>query len=298
MTTFDTTGTVTARFNRPSPTSRTLLEFMYVKNGTYSDPTSIKSVHIFKDTNLGSADNWLDLSSASTTYGLVAASSNASALIVFSGSTQDEADYNATPSGVIFKRSTGKYAVLLEDEIPWFDASTGAARTYYTSSTDLTAGKYWDIWTVVDNSTSSTYVHSFELFNDNIITLSEPMMVTTRQKLVQKYINKNSKIDLHITSEHTVNNTNITPEIKSVFNSTILDNAAIRIIKLKDDTSTGTPYEETLAWTSTGVSVNSDDTIIYNWNTAGAEVGTYQLQVSSTFLDQNVMSDKFNLVVR
>ena len=297
MTTFDTTGTVTARFNRPSPTSRTLLEFMYVKNGTYTDPTSIKSVHIFKDTNLESSDNWLDLSSASTTYGLVAASSNASALIVFSG-TQDEADYNATPSGVVFKRATGKYAVVLEDEIPWFDASTGAAKTYYTSSTDLTVGKYWDIWTVVDNSTSSTYIHSFELFNDNIITISEPLLITTRQRLVQKYVNKNAKLDLHITSEHTVNNTNITPEIKNVFNSTILDNAAIRIIKLKDDTSTGTPYEETLAWTSTGVSVNSDDTIIYNWDTLGAEVGTYQLQVSSTFLDQNIISDKFNLVVR
>jgi hypothetical protein len=123
-------------------------------------------------------------------------------------------------------------------------------------------------------------------------------MITTRQRLAQKYINKNAKIDLHITSEHTVNNTNITPEVKNIFNSTILDNAAIRIIKLKDDTSTGTPYEETLAWTSTGVSVNSEDTIIYNWNTSAVEVGTYQLQVSSTFLDQNIFSDKFNLVVR
>ena len=298
MTTFDTTGTVTARFNRPSPTDRTLLEFMYLKNGTFADPTSVKSVHIFKDTNQGSADNWLNLSADSTEYGLVAASSNASALIVFSGTTQDEADYNATPSGVVFKRSTGKYAVVLEDVIPWFDASTGAATTYYTSSTDLTAGKYWDIWTIVDNATSSTYVHSFEFFNDNIISLTEPLMVTTSQKLVQKYLNKNSKVDLHITSTHTVNNTNITPEVKNIFNSTILDNAAIRIIKLKDDMTTGVPYEETLAWTSTGVSVNSDDTIIYNWDTAGKDVGTYELQVSSSFLDQNIMSDKFNLVVR
>ena len=297
MTTFDTTGTVTARFNRPSPTDRTMLEFMYLKNGTFADPTSIKSVHIFKDINLGSADTWLDLSATSARYGLVATASNASALIVFSG-TQNEADYNATPSGVVFKRSTGKYAVLLEEAIPWFDADTGGSKTYYTSSTDLTATKYWDIWTVTEGSSETTYIHSFEFFNDNIITLTEPLMVTTRQRLVQKYLNKNSKVDLHITSEHTVNNTNITPEVKNIFNSTILSNAAIRIIKLKDDTSTGTPYEETLAWTSTGVSINSDDTIIYNWDTASKEVGTYELQVSSTFLDQNIMSDKFNLVVR
>tara|TARA_R110000787_G_scaffold273601_1_gene381352 strand:+ start:151 stop:1044 length:894 start_codon:yes stop_codon:yes gene_type:complete len=297
MTTFDTTGTVTARFNRPSPTDRTLLEFMYLKNGTFADPTSVKSVHIFKDINLGSADTWLDLDSTSARYGLVDTTSNASALIVFSG-TANEADYNMTPSGVAFKRSTGKYAVLLEDIIPWFDADTGASKIYYTSSTDLTATKYWDIWTITEGSSETTYVHSFEFFNDNIITLTEPLMVTTRQRLVQKYINKNSKVDLHVTSEHTVNNSNITPEVKNIFNSTILNNAAVRIIKLKDDTSTGVPYEETLAWTSTGVSINSDDTIIYNWDTASMEVGIYELQVSSTFLEQNIMSDKFNLVVR
>tara|TARA_R100001509_G_scaffold62084_1_gene34305 strand:+ start:409 stop:1302 length:894 start_codon:yes stop_codon:yes gene_type:complete len=297
MTTFDTTGTVTARFNRPSPTDRTLLEFMYLKNGAYADPSSVASVHIFKDTNSGSSDNWLDLSADSSRYGLVATSSNASAIIIFSG-TQDEADYNATPSSCIHKRSTGKYAVLLENDISWLDPDDDTTNTYYTSSTDLTATKYWDMWTVVDNGVSSLYIHSFEFFNDNVISLTEPLMVTTRQRLVQKYVNKNAKVDLHVTSEHTVNNTNITPEVKSIFNSTILDNAAIRIIKLKDDTSTGAAYEEIQAWTSTGVSVNSDDTIIYNWDTASRDVGTYEIQVSSTLLDQNIMSDKFNLVVR
>ena len=297
MTTFDTTGTVTARFNRPSPTDRTLLEFIYLKNGTFADPASIRSVHIFKDTNLQSADNWLDLVADSATHGLVAESMNASALIVFSG-TADESTYNGAPSGKIFKRSTGKYAVLLEDVIPWVDIDDATDKTYYTSSTSLTATKYWDIWTIEDSGTSSTYVHSFEFFNDTVITLTEPLMVTTRQRLVQKYLNKNSKTDLHITSEHTVNNSNITPEVKNIFNSTILNNAAIRIIKLKDDTSTGAPYEEIQSWTSTGVNVNSDDTIIYNWNTSAQEVGVYELQVSSTLLNQNIFSDKFNLVVR
>tara|TARA_R110002167_G_scaffold204332_1_gene408362 strand:- start:12 stop:905 length:894 start_codon:yes stop_codon:yes gene_type:complete len=297
MTTFDTNYTVTARFNRPSPTDKTMLEFMYLKNGTYTDPGTVRSVHIFKDTQYGVADNWLDLSATSDRYGLVATASNASALIVFSG-TAVESSYNDNPSPKVFKRSDGRFAIILEDIIPWFDADDGSAKTYYTSSTSLITGKYWDIWTIEDNGTSSTYVHSFEFFNDNVISLTEPLMVTTSQRLVQKYINKNSKTDLHITSEHTVNNSNITPEVKNIFNSTILNNAAIRIIKLKDDTSTGAPYEEIQSWTSTGVNINSDDTIIYNWNTVAQEVGTYELQVSSTFLNQNIMSDKFNLVVR
>jgi len=289
---------VTLRFNRPSPTGKTLLEFQYLKGGTYTDPYEIVSVHIFKDSNLGDPSNWIDNVADSATYGLVASSTETSAVCIFSGVTQVEGNY---PGGTVttnlkYKRGTGKFGVVLNEGIIWVDPKDSSNRVF----TNQPAGDYWDIWTVRDiaDGALTTFVHKFTLFSDSIISLTEPLMVTTTQRLVQKYINKNSKTDLHITSSHTVNNSNITPEVKSIFNNTILDNAAIRIIKLKDDTSTGTPYEEVLAWTSTGVIVNSDDTIIYGWDTADQEVGTYELQVSSTFLNQNVMSDKFNLVVR
>ena len=287
---------VTLRFNRPSPTGKTLLEFQYLKGGVYADPSEIVSVHIFKDTNLEDSSNWLDLSANSPTYGLIADSLQVSALAKFEVQTVEGAYADSTPpNNRIFQRGTGKFGVVLEEGMAWTDASS-VARTF----TNAPATKYWDIWTVRDiaGGALTTYVHQFELFFDSIISLTEPLMVTTSQRLVQKYINKNSKTDLHITSSHTVTNSNITPEVKNIFNNTILNNAAIRIIKLKDDTSTGTPYEEVVAWTSTGVVVNSDDTIIYNWDTATRAVGTYELQVSSTFLNQNVFSDKFNLVVR
>ena len=77
-----------------------------------------------------------------------------------------------------------------------------------------------------------------------------------------------------------------------------MDSASVRIIRLKDDTSNGKGYTEVVPWTSTDVNVNSDDTIIYNWNTSAMDVGVYELQTSSSFLGQTIMSDKFNLVVR
>jgi len=284
---------VTPRFNRPSPTGKTLLEFQYLKGGVYTDPYEIVSVHIFQDTNLGDPSNWIDNVADSATYGLIEDSLQVSAVALFT--TQVSSTVYAPLRSEIYQSGVGKFGVVLEEGMAWTDASS-VSRTF----TDAPAAKYWDIWTVRDvvGGALTTYIHQFELFFDSIISLTEPLMVTTSQKLVQKYINKNSKTDLHITSSHTVTNSNITPEVKNIFNNTILNNAAIRIIKLKDDTSTGAPYEEVLAWTSTGVTVNSDDTIIYNWDTATQEVGTYELQVSSTFLDQNVMSDKFNLVVR
>jgi len=284
---------VTLRFNRPSPTGKTLLEFQYLKGGVYTDPYEIVSVHVFQDTNLGDSSNWLDLSANSATYGLIADSLQVSALAKFEVSSA-ESTYIPGANG-IYNRSTGKYAVVLEEGMFWVDASS-TDRTF----TDAPAAKYWDIWTVRDilDGALTTYIHQFELFEDSIISLTEPLMLTTSQRLVQKYINKGSKTDLHITASHTVNNTNITPEVKNIFNSTIINNAEIRIIHLKDDTSHSSPYDAVLPWTSVGVKVNSDDTIIYTWDTFARSVGTYEVQVKSTILDQVIMSDKFNLVVR
>ena len=292
MATFNSSS-VTLRFNRPSPTGKTLLEFHYLKGGAYQDPYEVSSVHIFKDTNAGDSSNWLDSSATSDRYGLILSSLEVSAVALFKVQAAESA--YVAGSNKIFKSSTGKFGVVLEEGMGWTDVNA-SSRTF----TNAPAAKYWDVWTVRDISggSFSTYIHSFELFEDSIISLTEPLMVTTSQRLVQKYINKNSKTDLHITSQHTVTNSNVTSEVKNIFNNTILNNAAIRIIKLKDDTSTGAPYDEVLSWTSTGVTVNSEDTIIYNWDTATQAVGTYELQVSSTFLNQNVMSDKFNLVVR
>tara|TARA_R110000787_G_scaffold80365_3_gene174996 strand:+ start:1978 stop:2883 length:906 start_codon:yes stop_codon:yes gene_type:complete len=293
---------ITPRFNRPSTTGRTLLEFHYIKGGAYVTPYAINSVHIFKDINDGSADNWLDLSSASLSYGLVDPANNQRAEAFFmglgSGDTVEAENQYAPSSNGIYLRDVGKFGIALEEGLTWDfpDTSASATRTF----TNATVGKYWDIWTVQDleDSLPVTYIHSFELFDSTIISLTEPLMVTTRQKLVQKYINKNSKTDLHITATHTVNNTNITPELKNIFNSTILDNAEIRIIHLKDDTTSGPAYTEILAWTSVGVAVNSDDTVIYNWDTQFMDIGMYELQVKSSFLNQTILSDKFNLVVR
>ena len=302
MTTFNSSS-VTARFNRPSTTGRTLLEFQYLKNGAYADPYKVETCHIFPLGTSGTGDEYLDLSANSSNYGLVASSMEASgkSLMVFSGNAAESAYVDAVTTSSIFKKSTGKYAVVLKPGLKWVELTTGShasPNTYNSSS----VGKYFDIWTVQDqeNGQRVTFVHSFELFDDTIISLTEPMMVTTRQKLVQKHINKNAKIDLQIMTDHTVTNANITEEIKNIFTNAVLDNAAIRIIKYKDDMTTGSPFTEIQAWTSTGVTVNSNDTILYTWDTASSDVttGTYEVQTSSTLLGQNVMSDKFTLVVR
>ena len=302
MTTFNSSS-VNARHNRPSTTGRTLLEFHYLKNGEYTDPYNVRSVNIFPVGTSGTGDEYLDLSAGSTLYGLVPSSMEASGktLMAFSGNANESAYEDAVTTSSIFKKSTGKYAVVLKPGLKWVELTNGnhASPNTYNSSA---VGKYFDIWTVQDqeNGALVTFVHSFELFDDTIISLSEPLMVDTRQKLVQKYINKNSKVDLQITTDHTVTNRNVTEEIKNIFTDAVLNNAAIRIIKYKDDRTTGLPFTEIQGWTSDGVTINSADTILYTWDTSASDVttGTYEVQTSSTLLGQRVMSDKFTVVVR
>lgn len=302
MTTFNSIS-VNARHNRPSTTGRTLLELQYLKNGVYTDPYKILSVNIFALGTSGNADEFLDLSAGSTLYGLVASSMEASgkSMMVFSGMANESAYADEVTASSIHKKDTGKYGVVLKPGLKWVELTTGnhgSPNTYDSS----TVGKYFDIWTVQDQDGGGkvTYIHEFELFDDTIISLNEPLMVDTRQKLSQKYINKNSKVDLQITTDHTVTNRNVSESIKNIFTDSVINNAAIRIIKYKDDVNTGLPYKQIQAWTTAGVSITSGDTILYSWDTSDSDigVGTYEVQTSSVILGQNILSDKFTLVVR
>ena len=308
---------VVLRHNRPGTFSEVLLEMYFIHNGQVTHPYEVCSVHIFPDNNNEDSSNWLDTNTDSVTYGLVPSSLDASANAIFwvSGidvkSPADSRFYDTNYEGQttnasgIYTISDGRYGVVLSTGDQWFnthwDPDSGEGPNVSGLVSTSSTGRYWDIWTVVDvvGSLPRTYIHSFELFRDDVITLTEPLLVTTRHHLVQKYVNKNSNILLQITSDHTVNNHNITEEIKNAFTQAVVSDAEIRILKLKDDTSTGLPYVQIQDWDS-NVRIDSSDTISYLWDTTATEVevGTYELQVRSNILDQTVVSDKFNLVVR
>ena len=125
-------------------------------------------------------------------------------------------------------------------------------------------------------------------------------MVNTRQSLTQKYINRGSLEKLQIKTDYVVVNRNVGQDVKNIFKDGILENAAIRIIKVSDQTSTGLPFQLIKDWSETKPAIQTDsaDTIMYNWETSGLQTGTYQVQASSTVLDGRVMSDQFHVVLR
>ena len=296
---------VTPRHNRPGVLGNTYLEFFFINNGSFAHPYEVCSVYIFPDNSNGDAGVWLNEDGLVTPSSIVNADMVFTNSGTFSGAINDPADVAFEPSGYIntvhsasgiyrIGDGEGYFAVVLKTG----DLTASGTRGNFASGT----GKYFDIWTVVDvlGSDPKTYAHSFELFRDTIFSITEPILVTTSHSLVQKYVNKNSITKLQIKSDHVVNNRNISEEIKNIFSQSVVNNAAIRIIKLKDDTSTGFPYSQIKDWDDTAgyVQIDSEDTITYNWDTNGIDTGMYELQVSSNVLDQIIVSDKFNLVVR
>ena len=301
---------VNPRHNRPSVVGNTYLELFYIQNGTSVDPWEVCSVHIFKDSSNGDSSVWLDTSASSPTFGLVPSSNDSEADFIFipsGGADPGDAGFLptnfdgtvGTASG-IFKIDTGRFAVVLKDGVSG-GPYRGAASVFESAAS--ATGKYFDIWTVTDATNSSkprTLVHSFELFNDSTFSLTEPLLVETSFKLIQKYINKNSKTRIQILCDHIINNRNITEELKNIFRNSVITSAAIRIVKLKDSTSEGLPYTQILDWsdTSGSVHIDSEDTISYLFDATQLDTGNYELQVSSNVLDQTVSSDRFSLVVR
>jgi len=340
MTTFNGI-TVINRGNRPSPISPAKLDFFFVKSGQYTDPFQVCSVHIFPDTKFGDPAQYLDTSSGSTTYGLV--SSTGQQNMVFHNQMVDpgavppnqvvgfnswvsacdtESDYtsNSQSASGIFKTGPGKFSVILQTGTKYWAPSA----TAFNSAPDLLqtasgTGGYLDLWTIVDaeGSKAQVYAQTFNLNTANVFATTEPLAVTTNNKLIQRYIDVGSKKNLQIKTELVVDSEPMKASLRNLMETgALVQNASISITKLNETpvlTSrvqiTGTEGNPDSHFTSNGVNINSDGTISYLWDTAnitpfyndetlGGMTGVYEVRVKYDLLDETILSPGFKLIVR
>jgi len=317
-----------------------LLELYNSKNGKLADPYSVCSVHIFPDVTNGDSSYWLDQDSTSETYGLVdVEKASMQATMIFCSSSfvydtpntpgfENPADPDAegfsellfdpndpkTASG-IFKLGEGHLGVALLKDAPLAGAWSCEECLYpsthdpdwpgpwYTNNTDQVR-KYFDIWTVRTGTGPkvTTYIHSFEITTGGNLSFTEPLLVHTQHSLVQKYVNNNSIVKLQVNTEHTVTNSNISEEVKNLFNDSVITKCAMRIIRLADSATEAIPFEIIKDWEETrpDIGIDSDDTVTYIWDTTevNAVPGTYQVQIESEVFDQTVRSDPATLILR
>ena len=296
----DESITVVPRANRPSEMSLTFLELFFLQNGNYVHPNRIRSVYIFKATADGASDKFIDSDPDSVTFGQVLPSKYSSAAYIVSGSAlvgpsdaSFSADlYSGTPADArkVYTIAPGHYGIVADKDATFLYGGDTV------SSTVIGTGQFFDIWEIMDvsGSTYTSYVHSFELYSDNIVTVTEAIHVETRNKLVQRYINFGSKTNLEITTDISVTSKYTADEIRNAFNGSVIQAAEIQIVKLADTGSE--PPTVTVAWTSTNV--GSNDTISYLFDTSALSRGTFEIQVRYDILSETIYSEKFRAVVR
>jgi hypothetical protein len=294
------------------------LDFYFIKDGTYADPYQVCSVHIFPDTNNGSADTYLDLSAGSLNYGLVSALSSGNFefrnlaaadthVVDPDNSLFDTSNYGGgvSNSSGIHKLGTGHFGVVLTPGANFVDYPDTASTNVSANSASGT-GKYIDVWTVVDavGSKARTYINRFEMFADGVFAITEPITITPSTKLRQKYVQLGTNANIVVKTDFSFESPGMTQDIENLLQGAIIGSASASIIKINDDLRgqawTNITGSTSDAWTTTNVEVLSDDTILYKFDTTASAVtaGNYEVRVKFTVLTETFVSPPMNLVVR
>ena len=217
---------------------------------------------------------------------------------------------NCTAVSGIYRFSTtrpGEFVTVLNGLLNLSGIYDGAPLTNTASSVQ----DYVDVWTVklTENSNWQVLINEFSLFGDTFFSITQPMMLKTRNTLANKHVQLGSKVNIKIPTEITVENKGIDSSIKNLFKETVIASATCEIVKLNDDVtlpSRVTVYS--FADTVGKVDITSDNTLVYTWDTStlaaalafaggGSATGTYTIQASYTLLDEVIYSPRFPIIV-
>jgi len=312
--------TVIPRHNRPSPVQNTDLRLYFYGDGEQRNPFEVCAVYIFQDTvaaTNGDPSKYLDLSAGSTTYGQIASSAVSSAVFIFSAGDNGDPDDSSfdlstfTDSNIdgssIYRGKTGELVVVLRPSGQYLN-SVGSVVENSASAT----GRYFDIWLVRDVAGSNlrTYVNRFELFRDNFYSVTSPLQIKLKSRLINKYIEYGSKVDLIFRNDIAILNQDIDESIKNIVRDALVQSASISIHKLNEDQNLSPVYEVS-SFVDTGdlTTVTNKDDILFTWDTTdlvdfvsdgnfGSKTGVYQIQLKVNAANQVFYSDKFRLIVR
>ena len=314
------------RHNRPSANQPVLLRAFFINDGTYQDPFAISSVHVFTKAANSTPDSVLDANNlvefTSATSGTILMRFEASN----TGATVDDASFDATnyaghyQDREIYKLADGQFGVVLNGNplpgsLPATQVLEGILEDGQTISNQASAvNDYLDIWTVKINSGSSwqVFINQFHLYDDTFFVSTEPLLLKPKNLLVNKRIRLGSQVDLKMTTEITVENSNLDSSVKNLFKDSAIMSAAFQIIKVNEDPNLPSRVEVSgYSDTSSTVDVTSDNTIIWNWNTDGLKShnevintgdlgnlkGTYLINAKYTLLNQLIITPDYYLIV-
>ena len=331
------TVVVSDRHNRPSVLKKVLLRNFFFDDGEPRHPYAVRSVHVFRY-----MDNVAPRSLLGED-GLITEDAALKALMVFGPRTEngltdsasenfEEGSYtgvidgdgtdspeesNVGTSGIYnLNANPGEFGVVLDGEYAGNLSGVDRVNSLIVQNTASSTAKYLDVWTVkfAEESSWTTVINGFELFSDTFFSLTQPLFLTTKNKLFNKRVTLGSKIDIKVGTEITIQNKDIDEATKNLFKGSAVSEATIRITKHNDESYLPSRVLVASATsTDNDVQISSDNTIIFSWDTSnlitvsdeeifknedlGSRTGTYSVQVEYNVVKEHIVSPLFYLII-
>ena len=300
---------VVERHNHPGTLSRNVLRLNIFNNGSYFDPYSVSSVNLFfKKENVSPSSvlvssTLLVSDKAASSVKFRWRSDNSNGWVAASEFSTD-----ASAASGVYRTAAGRFAVVLD--------GTQEVSSIQRNGTEMVneasaIGPYIDVWTVklTENGGWQTIINDVELFQDNIVVLTEPLMLKTKERLVPNVVRLDEVVDIKVPVEITIMNRNIDQATKNTLATGYIQDPKMLIKKHNEDSNlpswvTVSGYDDTADL----VDVTSDNTLIMNFDTAvltngsvsnlGNGTGTYSVEVKYTILNETIISPMMYFTVR
>ena len=206
----------------------------------------------------------------------------------------------------------GEYMVVLDGT-----QDTSGIYNFHGSSVTVAnsasaSDNYIDCWTIkfAQSSDYQTLINDFRLYDDTFFTITQPLLLATRNKLINRHISLDSKENLKVTTEITIQNKDIDDSVKNLFKDSAITNASMKIDKINED-STTLPAHVTVSGfddTTTSIDVTSDNTMIFRFDTTtltthpsvanfAGVTGTYRVTVKYNLLNETIVSPPYYFTV-
>jgi len=297
------------RHNRPTVIQRVALRAFFINDGEYYDPYDISGVTVFKKADNTSPDSVLDNNLIKTDIdsSLIVAQFGVSSHPTPGGSLNPT---NYSPIDVsslsgVYRVKQGEFVCVLDGTQEQRGLYSYNGSNIHIINSASTVNDYIDIWTVKFNEGSDyqALINDFHLYNDTFFTITQPLIFTSRNRLVNKHLTLSSIENLKITTEITVANKDIDESIKNIFKDSAITNAMVEVQKVNEGSValpahvTVVSYEDTRAT----VDITSDNTILWRFDTTtlathpnvasfGGIVGTYRVTAKYNLLNETVIT--------
>ena len=303
------------RHNRPTVLQKVALRAFFINDGEYYDPADISGVTIFNEESNFTPSTIISGNLISPDIEEATILMNFGASANDSGAALNPTSYvpaDASSLSGVYRVSKGEYVCVLDGT-----QGLSGAYNFHGSSLSIRNGassvaNYIDCWTVkfADGSDYQTIINNFSLFNDTFFSVTQPVILETRNKLLNKHLTLSPIENLKITTSVTIQNNDLDDSIKNIFKDSAITSGMVQIEKMNED-STTLPSHVTVSSfneTSSLVDVTSDNTLIFNFDTTklathpsvaqfAGLTGTYRITAKYTLLNETIVTMPYYFTV-